>query len=100
MLPERIAHYRILEKLGEGGMGVVYRAEDEKQQRQVAIKLLCVDRAHDVSAVERFHREARIASSLSHPHICSRMSTPRARAIGPRASSLESDVPTRYSMTR
>jgi serine/threonine protein kinase len=70
MLPERIAHYRILEKLGEGGMGVVYRAEDEKVQRQVAIKLLCIDHAGDEAAVERFHREARIASSVSHRHVC------------------------------
>lgn len=71
MLPERIAHYRVKEKLGEGGMGVVYRAVDEKCGREVAIKLLCTDRVRDAKAVERFHREARITAALSHPHICS-----------------------------
>lgn len=70
MLPDRIAHYRILEKIGEGGMGVVYRAEDERAQRQVAIKLLCLEHASDNAAVERFHREARIAASVSHPNVC------------------------------
>lgn len=70
MTPERIKQYRLSEKLGEGGMGVVYRAQDEKLNRSVAIKLLSGKCAEDPNAVERFHREARITAALHHPHIC------------------------------
>ena len=70
MTPERIKQYRLSEKLGEGGMGVVYRAQDEELNRSVAIKLLSGKCAEDPSAVERFHREARITAALHHPHIC------------------------------
>jgi len=83
MIGRQLGHFRILDKIGAGGMGEVYRARDEQLERDVALKILPAASFQDATARARLLREARTASKLNHPHICTIHEVGEAHALAP-----------------
>ncbi len=102
MVSSTISHYKVLSEVGRGGMGVVYKAEDTKLERAVALKFLASHLLEDEEARKRFHREAKAAAGLSHPNICTvyEISGGVAGPSSPWNSSRATASPTRLSAGR